>query len=132
LRFESVVVAASRFETTGEEVSLGRMLQQVGVDGVCAPDQVFVAMSPVRTTSGIAAIVHRHPTTVDAILEQARLFALVLVGVQDPGNMGSLLRVAEAGGVTGVIAAGESANPFSWKSVRGSMGSALRVPIARM
>lgn len=131
LRFESVVVAASRFETTGEEASLARTLQQAGVDVVCAPDHVFAALSPVRTPSGIAAIVHRHPTTVDAILEQARLFALVLVGVQDPGNMGSLLRVAEAGGVTGVIAAGESANPFSWKSVRGSMGSALRVPIAR-
>ena len=132
LRFESVAIAASRLEVAGEEASLAHTLQQAGVDVVCAPDHVFAAMSPVRTPSGICAIVHRHPTTVEAILERARLFALVVVGVQDPGNMGSLLRVAEAGGVTGVIAAGDSANPFSWKSVRGSMGSALRVPIARI
>ena len=131
LPFESVVVAASCLETAGEEGSLARMLHNTGVDVVCAADDVFSAMSPVRTPSGIVAIVHRHPTTVDAILEQARLFALILVGVQDPGNLGSLLRVAEAGGMTGVIVAGDSANPFSWKSVRGSMGSVLRVPIAR-
>ena len=88
-------------------------------------------MSPVRTPTGIVAIAHRHPTTAAAIFEQARLFALVVADVQDPGNLGSLLRVAEAGGATGVIVCGESANPFSWKAVRGSMGSVLRLPVAR-
>jgi len=55
----------------------------------------------------------------------------VVVDVQDPGNLGALIRVSEAGGVTGMIVAGDSANPFSWKAVRGSMGSALRLPLAR-
>ena len=50
--------------------------------------------------------------------------------VQDPGNLGSLIRAAEAGGVTGVIVCGVSANPFSWKALRGSMGSALRLPVS--
>ena len=84
-----------------------------------------------RSPSGIVAIVHRQPTDAAAICEQARLFALVVVDVQDPGNLGAVLRVAEAGGVTGVIVCGESANPFSWKAVRGSMGSVLRLPVAR-
>ena len=101
------------------------------MDVAVATDQVFAALSPVRTPSGIVAIAHHHATTADAILEQARLFALVVVDVQDPGNLGSLMRVAEAGGVTGIIVAGESANPFSWKAVRGSMGSVLRLPVAR-
>ncbi len=56
---------------------------------------------------------------------------VVAADVQDPGNLGSLLRVAEAGGVTGVIVCGESANPFSWKALRGSMGSVLRLPVTR-
>jgi RNA methyltransferase, TrmH family len=128
---ESVVIASSRLESDTEEGSLARSLNDAGVDVAVASDQVFGAISPVRTPSGIVAIAHRHPTSIDAILEQARLFALVIVDVQDPGNLGSLLRVAEAGGVTGVIAAGESANPFSWKAVRGSMGSILRLPVAR-
>jgi len=131
LRFESVVVAASRLDQETEEGIIAESLEHAGVAVVAASDHVFEAISPVRTPSGIVAIAHHHSTTADAILEQARLFALVLVDVQDPGNLGSLMRVAEAGGVTGVVVAGESANPFSWKAVRGSMGSVLRVPVAR-
>jgi TrmH family RNA methyltransferase len=101
------------------------------VDVASAGDQVFAAVSPVRTPSGIVAVVRRPATTTQMILSQARLFVMVVVDVQDPGNLGALMRVAEAGGVTGVIVAGDSANPFSWKAVRGSMGSALRLPIAR-
>jgi TrmH family RNA methyltransferase len=44
--------------------------------------------------------------------------------------VGALLRSAEAGGATGAFVTGASANPFSWKALRGSMGSALRLPIA--
>jgi TrmH family RNA methyltransferase len=131
LTLESVVIASSRLESDNEERSIAEALERAGVDVTSASDQVFAAMSPVRTPSGIVAIAHRHPTTADAILEQARLFALVVVDVQDPGNVGSLMRIAEGGGVTGIIVAGESANPFSWKAVRGSMGSVLRLPVAR-
>ncbi len=147
LPFESLVIASSRLESDNEEhidrrggpsgpplteeAALAQSLERKGVDVAVAGDQTFAAISPVRTPSGIVAIVHRHPTTADAILEQARLFALVVVDVQDPGNLGALMRVAEAGGVTGIIVAGESANPFAWKAVRGSMGSVLRLPVAR-
>jgi RNA methyltransferase, TrmH family len=51
-------------------------------------------------------------------------------GIQDPGNVGAIVRVAEAGGATGIVTTGGSADPFGWKALRGSMGSALRVPIA--
>lgn len=131
LPFESVVVASSRVSAATEEGALAHALERAGVDVVAADDQVFSAISPVRTPSGIVGIAHRHPTTAAAILEQARLFAVIAVDVQDPGNLGSLLRVAEAGGVTGVIVGGESANPFAWKAIRGSMGSVLRLPVAR-
>jgi TrmH family RNA methyltransferase len=49
--------------------------------------------------------------------------------VQDPGNVGALIRVAEAAGASGAVFTGASANPFSWKALRGSMGSALRLPV---
>jgi TrmH family RNA methyltransferase len=131
LRFESVAVAASRLASATDEGEIALALERAGVDVVAADDRVFSAISPVRTPSGIAAIAHRRPTTAAAIFEQPRLFVLVAADVQDPGNLGSLLRVAEAGGVTGVIVCGESANPFSWKAVRGSMGSVLRLPVTR-
>ena len=55
---------------------------------------------------------------------------ITAVDVQDPGNVGSLLRAAEAGGATGAFICSRSANPFSWKALRGSMGSSLRLPVA--
>ncbi len=131
LRFESVAVAVSHLAAATEEGALAHELERDGVNVIAFDDQVFSAMSPVRAPSGIVAIAHRHPTTAAAIFGQARLFALVVADVQDPGNLGSLLRVAEAGGATGVVVCGESANPFSWKAVRGSMGSVLRLPVAR-
>jgi len=131
LRFEHVVIAQSHLDRETEEGALAQSLQRAGVDVSSAGDHVFAAVSPVRTPSGIVAIAHRHATTMHAILTQARLFVLVIVDVQDPGNLGALIRVSEAGGVTGVIVAGDSANPFSWKAVRGSMGSALRLAVTR-
>ena len=131
LPFESVVIAQSHLNRETEEHALAQSLQRAGVDVVSAGDPVFAALSPVRTPSGIVAIALRDPTTAQTILTQARLFVLVVVDVQDPGNLGALMRISEAGGVTGMIVAGDSANPFSWKVVRGSMGSALRLPIAR-
>lgn len=57
---------------------------------------------------------------------------LVLSGVSDPGNLGALLRVAEAAGAAAVAIARGSAHPFSPKALRGSMGSALRLPLLRL
>ncbi len=131
LRFESVVIAQSHLDRDTEEGALAQSLQRAGADVASAGDQVFAAVSPVRTPSGIVAIARRHAPTLEALLTQARLFAMVVVDVQDPGNLGALMRVSEAGGVTGMIVAGDSANPFSWKAVRGSMGSALRLPVTR-
>jgi TrmH family RNA methyltransferase len=54
---------------------------------------------------------------------------LVLVDVQDPGNLGALARVAEAAGSGGLVICGDSASPYSWRALRGSMGSLLRMPV---
>jgi TrmH family RNA methyltransferase len=93
-------------------------------------DGLLVALSEVETTQGLLAVAHR-PT-----FDEERLFArtpliVVAVGVQHPGNLGGLLRTAEAAGATGVYLTEGSADPFSWKALRGSMGSAFRLPLVR-
>jgi TrmH family RNA methyltransferase len=70
------------------------------------------------------------------VFEEARLFddtplILVAVGIQNPGNLGGLLRTAEAAGATGVYLTDGCADPCSWKALRGSMGSAFRIPQVR-
>jgi TrmH family RNA methyltransferase len=106
-------------------------LVNAGVDVASVTGPVMAALSPVRSSSGIVAIGER-PDRSASIYGDGRIAPLVLVAiaVQDPGNLGALVRVAEAAGATGIVAAGASANPYSWKALRGSMGSALRLPIA--
>ena len=57
---------------------------------------------------------------------------LIAVDVQDPGNLGAILRTAEAAGASGVMATTGGADPMGWKAVRGSMGSVLRLPVLRV
>jgi len=91
---------------------------------------VFDVLSPVKSPSGIVAIAGRKGVTAEEICAQPGAFVLAAIDVQEPGNVGALIRAAEAGGVTGALICGVSASPFSWKALRGSMGSVLRLPIA--
>jgi TrmH family RNA methyltransferase len=103
-------------------------LNQLHVDVVTVGASVMTALSPVRSSSPVVAVADR-PRTDAGRVYRATPFAIVAVDVQDPGNLGAIVRVAEAGGATGVVAAGASADPFGWKALRGSMGSAFRLPI---
>jgi TrmH family RNA methyltransferase len=54
----------------------------------------------------------------------------LLSDVQDPGNVGAIVRSGEACGATGIVAGDGTADPYGWKALRGSMGSTFRVPVA--
>jgi len=129
LGFEVILVSASRSAAHSEAGRLARELERRGLPIVEADDRAFDAVSPVRSPSGIAAIALRTASEPAPLCERPDAFVLVVAGVQDPGNVGALLRSAEAGGASGAFVTGASANPFSWKALRGSMGSALRLPI---
>ena len=90
---------------------------------------VLAAMSPVREPSGAVAIALLPKRGVTEALERAPQLVLLLSDVQDPGNVGAIVRAGEACGVTGIITGGGSADPYSWKALRGSMGSTFRVPV---
>jgi len=92
---------------------------------------VLDAASPTRTPAGVVALARLALQPVEALLAPAPALITVAVNVQDPGNLGTLIRSSEAVGATGVLAAGTTAHPFGWRALRGSMGSALRLPIAR-
>lgn len=82
----------------------------------------------VTTPHGLAAVA-RIPDPVPLVPASAAAFRLVLVGVADPGNAGTLLRTAEAAGATSVALTDGSVDPWSPKVVRASAGSVLRVPV---
>jgi len=125
---EAAVTTASREKPEIED--LVRLLHARGADVAIVTPAVMDAISPVRSPSGIVALAARPASREADVYAGAAPLVVVAVDVQDPGNLGAIVRVAEAGGATGVVAAGRSADPFGWKALRGSMGSALRIPIA--
>jgi len=89
---------------------------------------VMEALSPVRSPSPVVALAER-PVGAGGRVYRDTPLVIVAIDIQDPGNVGAIVRVAEAGGASGVVCAGACADPFGWKALRGSMGSALRLPI---
>ena len=95
-------------------------------------EEILAAMSPVQHPSGVVAIGRARPVDVRVVMSATSDLPLVLVlaSLQDPGNVGAIVRTAAAFGASGVIALEGSANPFSWKALRGAMGGTFRLPIA--
>jgi TrmH family RNA methyltransferase len=102
---------------------------QAGIDMAMATAPVMSAVSPVRSSSVVVALADRPHDDAARLYSGPSPLVVIACDVQDPGNMGAIVRVAEAAGASGLVAAGQSANPFGWKALRGSMGSALRLPI---
>jgi RNA methyltransferase, TrmH family len=116
--------------TDGEVAALLDRLARERVDVAPVSSSVMAALSPVKSSSTIVALATRPSGSADRMYGGTDPLVAIAVDVQDPGNVGAIIRVAEASGATGVVAAGACANPFGWKGLRGSMGSALRLPIA--
>lgn len=111
---------------------LAKDIRKRGGRVVIASDQVLAAMSPVQHPSGVVAIARARPADVRVVMATVTELPLVLVlaGLQDPGNVGAIVRAAAAFGASGVVAIEASANPFGWKALRGAMGGTFRLPIA--
>lgn len=93
-----------------------------------APD-AFTSLSDARTPQPALAVVEAPSLAIDERFGASAGLYLVLVDIADPGNVGTLLRTAEATGCTGVIVTDATADILSPKVVRASAGSVLRVPI---
>lgn len=87
-------------------------------------------LSDTKTPQGILAIVKRQEITLEEILkkEESPLF-LVLENLQDPGNLGTIIRTGEGAGVTAILMNEQCVDPYNPKVVRSTMGAILRVPV---
>jgi len=124
------VVAIEDGDLHADINSLARRAEAAGARVLTVSAPVLAAMSPVRHPSGVVAIAHRRESTLDDALGGAPQMVLLLEQVQDPGNVGAIIRAAEACGATGVVMGTGSADPYGWKALRGSMGSVFRLPVA--
>jgi len=110
--------------------ALRERLQQKAQSFLECSDEVLARMSALETPQGVAVLLGKPIVDEEALLH-GDLAPLVVVaaGVRDPGNLGSLLRTAEAAGASGALTMQGGADPFRDKAVRGSMGSIFRLPV---
>lgn len=93
-------------------------------------DSVFHSMSDTNTPQGILAEVYRKQTTeADLFADGVEPFLLIVERLQDPGNLGTIIRTAEGAGVTGIILSADTVDLYNPKVIRSTMGSVFRVPI---
>lgn len=99
------------------------------------PDRLFSSIAETKTAQGIV-LIGRRPDADVATFEQkcdlntkALPVVVMLTEVNNPSNLGAVLRTAEAAGAAGLIVSRNSTDPFSAKALRSAMGSAFRLPI---
>ncbi len=111
-----------------------RLLPQIGaqVETLLLPDKLFDSLVPSESPQGVAALVRLKEFSLDDVLEKERLQVgpiIVLAGLQDPGNLGTILRSSEAFGSAGVVLGEGTVSPFNSKVIRASAGSVFRLPV---
>lgn len=93
-------------------------------------NEVFKKISDTITPQGILAVVKQKKKSIEELIEYCdeKSLYLILEDVQDPGNLGTIVRTAEAAGVTGIIMSNSTVDIYNSKVVRSTMGSIFRVP----
>ena len=98
------------------------------VEVLLLTDEVFSSVVETQSPQGIAALIIPPVRHLDAVLSATPLL-LITVGLQDPGNLGTLVRSAEAFGATGILTTPGTVNPWNQKALRASVGSIFRMPV---
>jgi len=91
-------------------------------------DDVFASVAETVTPQGVLAVVRMPEYDLRSMLSRDGGRLLLLESLRDPGNLGTILRTAEAAGMSGVILSADSVDVFNPKVVRSTMGAVLRVP----
>ena len=128
LKFKAVFFRASA------ENRADRLLPQLAahVETLLLPDKLFASAVPSETPQGVAALVRCKSFKLEDVLAKSQSGPLLAIaGVQDPGNLGTILRSAEAFGAGGALLGEGTVSSFNSKVIRASAGSVFRLPIVQ-
>jgi len=120
------VFVSENFLSTNTDKTITDKLNKVGFETVT--DEVFAKMSDTRTPQGILSLLDMPKHTLDEIVSRKNPFIMVLEDLQDPGNLGTIVRTAEGAGVTGIVMSKDTVDIFNPKTIRSTMGSIYRMP----
>lgn len=120
-RIRKVYLSQSLYEEKGESFVKGH-------DVEILEDRVFAAACDTKTPQGVLCMVQQYHYRLEDLLKKKNPLLMILENLQDPGNLGTILRTAEGAGVDGVILSKESVDIYNPKTIRSTMGSVYRLP----
>jgi RNA methyltransferase, TrmH family len=113
-----------------------RLMPQISsqTEALLLPEDVFSSAVDTETPQGVAALVKLKAPKLDDLLEQVdgNFLTVAVAGIQDPGNLGTIIRSAEAFSARGVLLGEKTVSPFNPKVIRASAGSMFREPLIRV
>jgi RNA methyltransferase, TrmH family len=112
-----------------------KLLRQIGAhsETLMLPAALFKSVVPSENSQGVAALVKLPAWSATQLLERSKLGPIVVAaGLQDPGNLGTVVRSAEAFGAAGLFLTEGTVSPYNWKALRASAGSIFRVPFLQV
>jgi TrmH family RNA methyltransferase len=108
---------------------IAKTATEAGIDVEFVTDAVLSAMADTRTPQGVLAVAHQVPVRLRDLFEDGAKLVVVLDEVRDPGNAGTIIRVADAAGADAVILTGGSVDPYNPKVVRATTGSLFHLRV---
>jgi len=112
-----------------KHVELRERAAAVGVEVTYASESVLVAMADTVTPQGIVAVARQTPASADDVFASAPKLIAICEQVRDPGNLGTIIRAADAAGADAVVLTGRTVDPYNPKVVRSTTGSLFHLPI---
>ena len=118
------------FASESFEAENVKILSEIYPEYETVSDRIFESVSDTKTPQGVMAVVKRKEYTLEKILEKRDTShsLLILDSLQDPGNLGTLVRAGEGAGITGIIMNETTVDIYNPKVIRSTMGSVFRVP----
>jgi RNA methyltransferase, TrmH family len=128
LKLSSVFVSESARERAH------KLLPQLSAhaEALLLPDEVFASAVPTEAPQGVAALVKVKVHSLNEVFVPDPPLLVIAAGLQDPGNLGTIVRSAEAFGASGLLLGERTVSPWNWKAVRASAGSMFRLPVVKV
>lgn len=126
----TVVAAPALVQHHGKGVL--KLAESRGVDVFWISERLMDAVAESKTPQPVMAVVRMMQRSEEDLFSQSSKLIVVAHRLQDPGNLGTIIRTAEAAGASGVAITENTVDPYNVKAIRASMGSILRLPVVQV
>ena len=125
-QIKEVYLSEEAEQRAREKKELREKLALTGYETVAG--DLFRKMSDTQTPQGILTVLRQPEYRLEELITSQNALLIVLEDLQDPGNLGTIIRTGEGAGITGVIMTSRTVDIFNPKTIRATMGSIYRVP----